>query len=381
MRWLLAFLLIALPASAAGPVRTLDSRELTPARIDAQVQALMREASVPGLGLALIRDGRIVFQNCYGLRNVEQKLPLEPDTIMYGASLTKATFATFVMQLVDEGKLDLDRPIAAILPKPLPDYPAYADLKSDERWKKLTLRMLLDHTSGFANFRGFDGGKLIFHRDPGARYAYSGEGLRLAQFVIEQGLGLDVGAEMNRRIFAPLGMTRTSLTWRDDFAANLSDGYGEDGKRIAHDKREHVSAAGSMDTTLADFSKFVAAVARGDLLKPAQRAEMVRRQVTIDSPQQFPTMLEERTARWAPIRLGYGIGWGVFETPYGHAFFKEGHDDGTANYALCLDRQRDCILILSNSVRAERIITTLVNRLLGKVELPAAWEGYAPAKP
>jgi CubicO group peptidase (beta-lactamase class C family) len=381
MRVLLVLLLMATPAWTAESIRTLNGHTLTVAQIDAQVQALMREENVPGLGLALIRDGRVVFQNAYGLRNVEQKLPLEPDTIMYGASLTKAAFATFVMQLVGEGGLDLDRPIAAILPKPLPDYSTYADLKNDQRWKKLTLRMLLDHTSGFANFRGFDGGMLIFHRDPGARYAYSGEGLRLAQFVIEQALKLDVGAEMNRRIFAALGMTRTSLTWREDFGANLSDGYGEDGSRIPHDRREHVSAAGSMDTTLADFSKFVAAVARGDMLKPAQRAEMVRRQVMIDSPQQFPTMLDERTDRWAPIRLGYGLGWGVFETPYGHAFFKEGHDDGTANYALCLNKQRDCILILSNSVRAERIITTLVNRLMGPVNLPAAWEGYAPAKP
>ena len=61
--------------------------------------------------------------------------------------------------------------------------------------------------------------------------------------------------------------------------------------------------------------------------------------------------------------------------------FKEGHDDGTANYALCLDARRDCILILSNSVRAEHIIVMLVNRLLGPVNLPAEWEGYAPAKP
>ena len=108
---------------------------------------------------------------------------------------------------------------------------------------------------------------------------------------------------------------------------------------------------------------------------------MVRLQVTIDSPQQFPTLMDERTDRWAAIKLGYGLGWGVFETRYGHVFFKEGHDDGTANYALCVDRRRDCILLLSNSVRAERIYATLVNRLLGPVNLPDAWEGYAPAKP
>lgn len=379
MRLLPVLLLIAMPVQAAESIRTLVGNVLTPQRIDQGVQRLMRDEKVPGLGLTLIRDGKIVFQKAYGLREVERKLPLEQDTVMYGASLTKAAFSTFVMQLVGEGLIDLDRPIAAILPKPLPDYPAYADLKDDERWRKLTLRMLLSQTSGFANFRGVDGGKLKFHRDPGARYGYSAEGFRLAQFVIEQGLGLNVGAEMTRRLFTPLGMTRTSMTWREDFGANLAQGYGEDGKLIPHDQRENVSAAGSMDTTLADFSRLLAAVARGDAVPAKARSEMLRRQIAIDSPQQFPSLLEERTDRWASIGLGYGLGWGVFETPYGHAYFKEGHDDGTANYALCVDR--DCILILSNSVRAERIITTLVNRLLGSVNLPAAWEGYAPGKP
>jgi hypothetical protein len=107
----------------------------------------------------------------------------------------------------------------------------------------------------------------------------------------------------------------------------------------------------------------------------------VRRQIEIASATQFPTLSDATTRENRAIRLGYGIGWGVFETPWGHAFFKEGHDDGTANYALCLDARRDCILILSNSVRAEHIIVMLVNRLLGPVNLPAEWEGYAPAKP
>lgn len=317
MRLLLVLLLIAMPVQAAESIRTLDGNMLTPASIDQCVLRLMRDEGVPGLGLSLIRDGQVIFQKAYGLREVERKLPLEQDTVMYGASLTKAAFSCFVMQLAGEGRIDLDRPIAAILPKPLPDYSNYADLKDDERWRKLTMRMLLAQTSGFANFRGVDGGKLKFHRDPGTRYGYSAEGFRLAQFVIEQGLGLNVGAEMNRRLFTQLGMTKTSMTWREDFAANLAHGYGENGKLIPHDQREHVSAAGSMDTTLADFSRLLAAVARGDALPAKPRAEMLRRQIAIDSPQQFPSLLEERTDRWAAIGLGYGLGWGVFETPYG----------------------------------------------------------------
>jgi len=351
-----------------------------PAAIDATVTRLMASEQVPGLGVALIRDGRVTFSKAYGLRNVEQKLPLKTDTVMYGASLTKATFAYFVMQLVDEGRIDLDKPIAAYLPKPLPDYDNYEDLDGDPRWQRLTMRMLMNHTSGFANFRWIDEGrKLRFHRAPGERYGYSGEGLLLAQFVLETGLKLDVGAEMQRRIFDRFGMKRTSMKWRDDFAANLAETYTLEGKLEPHSRRGNVRVAGSMDTTLDDWSAFLAAVARGEGLSQKAKAEMIRRQIAIDSERQFPTLLPGKTDRWKSIGLGYGTGWGVFETPMGHAFFKEGHDEGTANYALCIEPKRDCILLLSNSVRAELIFVPLVNALLGEVNLPAEWEGFKPA--
>jgi CubicO group peptidase (beta-lactamase class C family) len=299
--------------------------------------------------------------------------------VMYGASLTKATFAWFVMQLVDEKKITLDRPIAEYLSKPLPDYPRYGDLAQDARWKQLTFRMLLNHTTGFANFRFFEPDKkLRFHRDPGTRYGYSGEGIMLAQFVLEEGLDLDVGKEMQRRIFDRFGMTRTSMTWRHDFAKNFSQGYNEEGGLVPHDQRESVRAAGSLDTSLHDWSRFLAVVVRGEGLSRQSKAEMIRLQIEIDSERQFPSITEARTDKWKSIRLGYGLGWGVFDTPYGHAFFKEGHDDGTANYALCVEEKRACILLLSNSTRAEAIFVSLVHRLLGDVPIPAEWEGYGP---
>src|SRR5262245_45089057 len=131
----------------------LASAVVEPAVIDSTVQRHMAAEKVPGLGVALIRGGRVTFVKTYGLRNVKDNLPLKTDTVMYGASLTKATFAYFVMQLVDEGAVDLDKPIGAYLPKPLPEYPRYRDLRGDERWKKLTMRILLSHTTGFANIR------------------------------------------------------------------------------------------------------------------------------------------------------------------------------------------------------------------------------------
>lgn len=370
--------LIATGAVAADSIRRLDGSTFTRASVDATVSEFMKTADVPGLGLALIHNGKVALVRAYGQRNIERKLPLETGTVMYGASLTKATFAYFVMQLVDEKKLDLDRPIGAYLPASLPEYPDYRDLANDARWQKLTMRMLLDHTSGFANFRWLDEGHTLrFHREPGERYGYSGEGILLAQFVIEQGLKLDVGGEMQRRIFDRFGMKRTSMRWRDDFAANYSEGYTLEGALQPHDRRDHVNAAGSLDTTLEDWSRFLAAVARGEGLSAAAKAEMTRRQIEIDSERQFPTLVPTRTDRWKSIGLGYGIGWGVFETSFGRAYFKEGHDDGTANYALCV--KSDCILLMSNSTRAEKIFVPLVKRLFGDVPIPAAWEGYLEA--
>jgi CubicO group peptidase (beta-lactamase class C family) len=353
---------------------------VAPAARDSTVQRLMAAENVPGLGVALIHGGRVTFLKTYGHRNVERKLPLTVDTVMYGASLTKATFAYFVMQLVDEGKVDLDKPIGAYLPKPLPEYKRYADLAGDARWQKLTLRILLNHTTGFANFRFIEPDrKLRFHRAPGERYGYSGEGLLLAQFVLETGLKLDVGAEMQKRIFDRFGMTRSALTWRDDFAANFAEGYTQDLEHEPHRRWDSVGAAGSLDTTLRDWATFLAAVARGEGLSAKSKAEMVRRQIAIDSERQFPTLLPGRTDRWKSIGLGYGLGWGVFETPRGPAYFKEGHDEGTANYSLCIGL--DCILLMSNSTRAEGIFATLVNELFGEVPLPAEWEGFKPAAP
>ena len=377
----LAASVFAVGVQAATAPPRLDGSAQTVESIHATVRELMAAERVPGMAVALIHDGKVQFIGAYGLRNVEEKLPLQADTVMYGASLTKATFAWFVMQLVDEGKVDLDKPIAAYLPKPLPGYPRYKDLASDERWRKLTFRMLLAHTTGFANFRWIEPGrKLRINREPGTRYGYSGEGLLLAQFVLETGLRLDVGAEMQRRIFDRFGMRRTSMVWRGDFAANLAENYLPDGKPYGHRRWDEVGAAGSMDTTPDDWAKFLAAVVRGDGLSAKSKAEMIRLQIAIDSETQFPTLQAARTDRWKSIGLGYGIGWGVFDTRHGHAFFKEGHDEGNANYALCVEQKRACILLMANSTRAEAIFVTLVQRLLGDVPIPAAWEGFAPAR-
>ena len=117
----------------------------------------MKREGVEGLALAVIDQGKVKHVAAYGHRNVAKDLPLTTETVMYGASLTKTAFTYMLLQLVDEGRLSLDDSVANLLPKPLPEYDSddydYRDLASDERWRKLTPRILLTHTSGFANFR------------------------------------------------------------------------------------------------------------------------------------------------------------------------------------------------------------------------------------
>ena len=327
-----------------------------------------------GLALAVINNGEVVHVAAYGVRNAAGE-PLTTQTIMYGASLTKTTFTYLVMELVDEGKLDLDTSIADLLPRPLPEYDDYHDLSGDPRWKALTMRILLTHTSGFANFRWLeDDGKLRFHYDPGTRYGYSGEGFYIAQLVLEQALRLDVGREMQTRIFDRFGMTRTSMQWRPDFLSNLADGFREDGSPEPHDERSSVSAAGSMDTDIADQAKLWAGIVRGDGLSRTARAEMVRPQMPITSAHQFPTLAPDTDSAHTAIELAAGLGLVTFQGPQGEVWFKGGHNDWTGNMVVCVEREQRCLVLLSNDVRAERLYPDLVRTVLGETGLPWKWE-------
>jgi hypothetical protein len=160
-----------------GPsvIQRLDGTTIAITEAERKVTQLMTAAEVIGAGIAIINDGKVVYLKAYGLRDTQKNLPLTVDLIMSVASLSKAAFAYMTMQLVEKGVLDLDRPVYLYLPKPLADYPNYADLASDERCKRITARMLLSHTAGFANFRGAEqDGKLRIHFEPGSKICVFG---------------------------------------------------------------------------------------------------------------------------------------------------------------------------------------------------------------
>lgn len=380
MRLFAVLLAVVAPVTALAAAPPAPPPMADAAAVEAEMARLMRATGAQGWAVAVVDQGKVVQLHAAGKRNAAGD-PLTTDTVMYGASLTKMAFAYMVMQLVDEGVLDLDRPIGAYLERPLPDYPAekqyapWPDLKDDPRWQRLTARMLLSHRSGFANFAFLEpDGKLRLHFDPGTRYAYSGEGLILLQFVLERGLGLEVGAEMQRRVFDRFGMTRTSMTWRADFAGNLADGWTQDGRTEPHDERSRVRAAGSMDTTIADMARFAAGYVRGEGLSAKARAALVRAQWPITTASQFPTLQDALAPAQRRRDLAAGLGVVVFQGPQGRGFYKGGHDDAVGNTLVCVARRQRCVVVLGNDVRAEAAFPALVRLVLGETGVPWTWE-------
>ncbi len=369
----------ALVMAQPKKIKRLDGSSITTVEIEREINRLMKAARVTGLSVAILNDNQIAYVKSFGLRNREASLPLTENTVMYGASFTKSVFACLVMQLVEEGLIDPDKPIAQYLPKPLPDYEKYKDLAGDERWRLLTMRMLLSHTTGFPNFRFINpDGKLNINFTPGSRYAYSGEGINLAQFVIEAFTKQDVGAMMRDRIFKPFGMATTSMMWDERFSADLASGYDEKEQPLGHNKRGSVRAAGSMDTTISDFARFIEAVMQGKGLGQRAKAEMLKPQIQIHSRTQFPTLANETTNENRAIKLAYGIGWGLFETPYGKAFFKEGHDDGWENHCVVFADKKIGLILMANSSNGDSIFKELLATLIKDSYTPWKWEGYIP---
>ena len=383
----LPFLAVLFPAFCL-PVTALAQAIPNDAAIDAEVGKIMTRTHAKGMTVAVIDHGKVGYVHAYGIRNAKGD-PLTTDTVMYGASLTKTVFAYTVMQLVDQGKLSLNTPIKDDLDKPLPTYGPdpvfpdkygpYKDLAADPRWEKITPGMCLTHSTGFGNFWFIEPDKkLHIHFEPGSRYSYSGEGFILLQFVIEhgrkaQGLGLDVG-DLTKANFERLGMTRTSLVWREVFGANLADGWNDEGEPQEHDQRSKVRAAGSMDTTISDLPKFVAGLVRGDGLSAAARAEMTKPRLHITTAHQFPPFLPDLPVGEQRKDLSAGLGVVVFDGPQGKGFYKGGHDGQTANTVVCIETSQRCVVVLSNDVRSEAGFADLVKFILGDTGIPYDWE-------
>ncbi len=376
-----ALVLLALgcaqPVGSQQRLERLDGTTVTVERVEASVKEIMSRAGVTGLTCAIINDSRVVYQRGFGVRDRDSGAPNDAGTVFAAASFSKTVFAFLVMLLVEEGVLDLDTPLQEYLGLPLAEHPRYADLAGDQRAGHITGRMVLSHTTGFPNWRFLrEDGRLVILFEPGSRFSYSGEGVALLQMVIEQltGRGLE---ELSRElIFVPLGMERTSYVWREAFDANHSVPHDEYERPRRVKKRREAEAAGSMVTTATDYARFLAALMNPDTSRAALVDSMLAPQIAIRSERMFGPGAWNDTARERAPRLSWALGWGVFDSAVGRAFFHTGHDFGWQNYAVAYRDRGIGVVLMSNSDNFESVAREIAAVAIGDVYSPFDWLGY-----
>jgi CubicO group peptidase (beta-lactamase class C family) len=354
--WFVVILIFSCAISCASAQAQNAS---TTTAVTEYVKAEMQRQHIPGLSLLVVRNGKTVRAQGFGLANVESQVPVKPETVFQSGSVGKQFTATAVMMLVEEGKIGLDD----LLTKYFADAPA--------TWKDVTVRQLLSHTAGFGDYpKDFDYRKdwtedeelkliesipLAF--PPGTKWEYSNLGYVTLGILIHRVTGEFYGDFLQQRIFQPLGMKSTRIISEADIVPNRAAGYrlvkGELKNQEWVAPTVNTTADGSLYFTILDLAKWDAALYTGKLLKRSS----------------FEMM-------WIPVKLkngetnngNYGFGW-VIDRRNGHRCIH--HDGSWQGFETSIARYVDdrlTVVALSNLADADpgKIVRHVAEMYLGE---------------
>jgi CubicO group peptidase (beta-lactamase class C family) len=312
----------------AAPGQQTPAQLPVETRVENLVTRQMQARRIPGVSLGVVKNGELVVAKGLGQATLEWNAPATPETVHLLASMTKQFTAIAIMLLAADGKLKLDDPIASYVA----DAPA--------SWSGITLLYLLTHTAGLKDRFELTNGRMFMDYSkaqmleaamktpvdaaPGAKWQYSDQGYFLLGVAIERASGVSYGQFLRDRVFAPLGMTSTTLhDWRA-IVPNRADGYALFGETIVGSRRRYQFGLGShygVQSTIRDLAKFDAALSAGTLLPLAVQQQMWT-----------PGRLGDGTA--AEIAgIGYGFGW-FLEKFNGHREVYHAGSTGTCLYRL-----------------------------------------------
>jgi CubicO group peptidase (beta-lactamase class C family) len=302
----------ALETVDPASLRKSPPRQQITAVIDTLIPQLMRALHVPGCAVAIIYGRSLAWSRVYGICDVRSHRSVTPQTMFEACSMTKPVFAYSVLKLVEEGRLDLDRPLVEYLP----------DLAPADRAERsaITARMVLTHTTGLPNWRKGEeerDGPLPVLARPGSRFGYSGEGVYFLQHAVERIVGEPIESYARRTLFEPLRMAHTSYVWTEQVEGNLAAGHAADGSFLQKTRYIHANAAYSLYTSPEDYARFVC-----EILNPDRSAEhslsakmlrsMLSRQVSVTTRE--PIL---RPGRALGSEVFWGLGWSINATPEG----------------------------------------------------------------
>jgi CubicO group peptidase (beta-lactamase class C family) len=331
-------------------------------RIDRYITAQMKKQEIPGLALAVVRDGKIKKAKGYGLADVELQAPVTEHSVFQWASITKQFTATAIMQLVQDGKLSLDDQVN----RHYTNAPA--------AWSNVTVRHLLTHTSGIKSYtdlpdffgtirKDYTPDELIglvtdrpLDFNPGEKWVYCNTGYYLLGLIIEKVSGQSYADFLSARIFQPAGMDTARVNNQFDLIPHRATGYEVRSNRVW--RSEFVSptqpySAGALVGTALDLAKWDAALYTDRLLSRSALEEM-----------------------WTPVKLNngktspYGYGWQVGDIRKHHFVGHGGGIHGFTSYILRLvDDKLTVIVLANNAANPQNIATGVAGHYLSGLTL------------
>jgi CubicO group peptidase (beta-lactamase class C family) len=327
------------------------------------MEARLRSLRIPGLSLAVVRDGEIVKASGYGLADLQMGVAATPQTVYEIGSMTKQFTAAAVMMLVEDGRLRLDDRVSKFF------------RAAPRTWRNITVRHLLTHSSGIQNHVAVAGYMGIFRTNlffettpapdallkrffklplefqPGETWAYDNTGYYLLGLIVEQASGKPFWTFLHERIFTPLGMTSTRNTDVRPLVRHRAAGYEWVGDGFENRPvllPPIAFSAGSLLSTVEDLARWDAALSTDRLLKAS-------------SLEQMWTATRAREGRLASVDYGFGWFVGTYE---GRRFVQ--HGGGTPGFSSVIYRFLDdklTVIVLSN--RSDRVLDHLALDIAG----------------
>ncbi len=303
------------------------------------IPGAMEREGVPGLQIAVVRDGKVALFKPFGVANAETRDVVTNDTVFEAASLSKPVFAYLVIKFAEEGVIDLDAPLHTI-EKPPAEGPA-------ELVEAINAKMILSHTTGFPNWH-YSNKPLTLGRSQGTQFSYSGMAYCYLQKVIEKLTGTTLDVLLQERVFTPFGMTSASMVAREDYEKRQAYGHGKNGKPARFPIRT-ANAASSLVCTAEDYARFATA-----LLKPPPADK------TYLKPDSIQQMLTPRVVAAPNVQWGLGVG---LETPDPAPlnFFQWGNNnDSNTSFVNGCPATGNGVVIMTNSGTGLRVCRELI---------------------
>lgn len=249
MKQYLLLLSLIIIQAAQAQIQTYSGKKISTATFTQQITAAMDSLKIPGMSVAVINKGKIVFTKALGWADIESKKPVTNTAFFEAASLSKPAFAFFVVKLARKGVINLDKPLFEYLP---------ATHIADERYKKITARMVLAHTTGLPNWS--EGAPMQLEADPGTKFSYSGEAyVYLAKVIAHlKGLTLEnLDALYQEEVAQQAGLKDFHFVITPAIKTKLATAY-QDNKKVFDDRNRHLfDPAGGLYANAGEYGNFL----------------------------------------------------------------------------------------------------------------------------